>query len=56
MLRKVEIYSDRYKINLNDKYNSLNNKEGYLKTNNRISSLHQSMGVTKYGISTNYKK
>ena len=36
--------SDRYKINLNDKYNSLNNKEGYLKINNRISSLHQSMG------------
>ena len=36
--------SDRYKINLNDKYNSLNNKEGYFKINNRISSLHQSMG------------
>ena len=43
----VNSNSDRYKIKINDNYNSLNNKDNYTRLNNRTSNLkhsNQSMG------------
>ena len=39
---KYNSNSDRY--HLNNNFNSLNNKDGYIKLNNRTSNLHQSIG------------